>query len=61
MGIEKDKAQVEKDGTPGDNFARGMELQARQTVFAEGCTMTSTSFQDHFSHMHQRYTASAAV
>ena len=28
---------IEKDGTPGDNFARGMELQARQTVFAEGC------------------------
>lgn len=28
---------VGKDGNPTDNFQRGMELLAQQTVFAEGC------------------------
>lgn len=27
---------VAKDGTPSGQFARGMELHARQTIFAEG-------------------------
>jgi len=35
-----------KDGSEGPNFAPGMELHARQTVFAEGCrgSLTKTLF-----------------
>lgn len=28
---------IGKDGKPKDNFTRGMELRAKQTLFAEGC------------------------
>ncbi|MGH8598081.1 MAG: electron transfer flavoprotein-ubiquinone oxidoreductase [Gammaproteobacteria bacterium] len=36
-----------KDGDPGPNFAPGMELHARQTIFAEGCrgSLTKTLFE----------------
>jgi len=36
-----------RDGTEGPNFAPGMELHARQTLFAEGCrgSLTKTLFE----------------
>ena len=36
-------------GTPGPNFAAGMELHARQTVFAEGCRGHLGQLMAHFS------------
>jgi len=36
MGVATGDMGVQKDGTPGANFERGMELHARYTVFAEG-------------------------
>lgn len=36
-GIATGDMGVGKDGNPTDNFQRGMELLAQQTVFAEGC------------------------
>ena len=38
MGVATRDMGIAKDGTPKDGlFARGMELRARQTLFAEGC------------------------
>jgi len=37
VGIATGDMGVGKDGEPTDNFARGMELRARYTLFAEGC------------------------
>ena len=36
-GVATGDVGVGRDGEPTANFARGMELHARQTVFAEGC------------------------
>jgi electron-transferring-flavoprotein dehydrogenase len=36
-GIVTGDMGVQRDGTPGPNFAPGMELRARYTLFAEGC------------------------
>jgi len=36
-GIATGDMGLNKDGTPGDNFARGMEILAAQTVLGEGC------------------------
>ncbi len=36
-GVATGDLGVGKDGTPTTQFQRGMELRARQTVFAEGC------------------------
>ena len=36
-GIATRDVGIEKDGAPKDTFVRGMELRARQTLFAEGC------------------------
>ena len=36
-GIATRDMGIEKDGTPKPTFERGMELRARQTLFAEGC------------------------
>jgi electron-transferring-flavoprotein dehydrogenase len=36
-GIATGDLGIGKDGQPTANFQRGMELRARQTVFAEGC------------------------
>ena len=36
MGVATGDMGIQKDGTPGPNFERGMELHARYTVFAEG-------------------------
>lgn len=36
-GIATGDMGLNKDGTPGDNFARGMEILAPQTVLGEGC------------------------
>jgi hypothetical protein len=36
-GVATKDAGVGKDGVRKDTFARGMELRARQTLFAEGC------------------------
>eukprot|EP00055_Hartaetosiga_balthica_P016791 m.107878 g.107878 ORF g.107878 m.107878 type:complete len:618 (+) comp9181_c1_seq2:141-1994(+) len=36
-GIATKDMGINKDGTPKPTFARGMELRARQTIFAEGC------------------------
>ncbi|EGD80525.1 dehydrogenase [Salpingoeca rosetta] len=36
-GIATRDMGINKDGTPKATFARGMELRARQTLFAEGC------------------------
>ena len=35
-GIATRDVGISKDGTPSTNFERGMELRARQTLFAEG-------------------------
>ena len=37
VGIATGDLGVGKDGQPTDNFARGMELRAAYTLFAEGC------------------------
>src|SRR5271165_4392010 len=37
VGIATGDMGVNKDGTPGPNFAPGMELRAAYTIFAEGC------------------------
>ncbi len=37
VGIATGDMGVGKDGVPTDNFARGMELRASYTLFAEGC------------------------
>lgn len=36
-GIATRDMGINKNGTPKPTFARGMELRARQTIFAEGC------------------------
>ncbi|HXT79820.1 MAG TPA: electron transfer flavoprotein-ubiquinone oxidoreductase [Acetobacteraceae bacterium] len=37
VGIATGDMGIGKDGTPTENFQRGMELRARYTLFAEGC------------------------
>jgi len=37
VGIATGDMGIGKDGKPTDNFARGMELRAKYTLFAEGC------------------------
>ena len=37
VGIATGDMGIGKDGEPTDNFARGMELRASYTLFAEGC------------------------
>jgi electron-transferring-flavoprotein dehydrogenase len=46
-GVATGDMGVGKDGQPTANFQRGMELHARQTVFAEGCrgSLTKTLFE----------------
>lgn len=36
-GIATNDLGIAKDGSPKDTFARGMELHAKSTIFAEGC------------------------
>ncbi|KAL1110401.1 hypothetical protein AAG570_007932 [Ranatra chinensis] len=36
-GIATNDVGIAKDGSPKDNFERGMELHAKFTIFAEGC------------------------
>jgi electron-transferring-flavoprotein dehydrogenase len=36
-GIATADVGIAKDGSPKDTFARGMELHAKTTIFAEGC------------------------
>ncbi|WP_313255018.1 electron transfer flavoprotein-ubiquinone oxidoreductase [Stenotrophomonas sp.] len=36
MGVVTGDMGIHKDGTPGPNFERGMELHAKYTIFAEG-------------------------
>ncbi|CAF1252117.1 unnamed protein product [Rotaria sordida] len=36
-GIATNDVGIAKDGSPKDSFARGMELHAKYTIFAEGC------------------------
>lgn len=36
-GVATQDNGISKDGSPKDNFTRGMELHARCTIFAEGC------------------------
>ncbi|XP_008486774.2 LOW QUALITY PROTEIN: electron transfer flavoprotein-ubiquinone oxidoreductase, mitochondrial-like, partial [Diaphorina citri] len=36
-GIATGDVGIAKDGSPKDTFARGMELHAKVTIFAEGC------------------------
>lgn len=36
-GVATSDVGIAKDGSPKDSFARGMELRAKCTVFAEGC------------------------
>lgn len=37
VGVATGDVGIGKDGNPSDRFTRGVELRARQTVFAEGC------------------------
>ena len=36
-GIATNDVGIYKDGSPKENFERGMELHAKVTVFSEGC------------------------
>lgn len=36
-GIATNDFGIGKDGRPKDTYARGMEIRARATLFAEGC------------------------
>lgn len=36
-GVATGDVGIGKDGKPGSRYARGVELRAKQTVFAEGC------------------------
>ncbi|MDA7561043.1 electron transfer flavoprotein-ubiquinone oxidoreductase [Alphaproteobacteria bacterium] len=36
-GVATGDMGIGKDGNPTDNYMRGMELHAKQTIFAEGC------------------------
>lgn len=36
-GVATGDVGIAKDGSPKDTFARGMELHAKMTIFAEGC------------------------
>jgi electron-transferring-flavoprotein dehydrogenase len=36
-GIATNDVGIGRDGTPKDNFERGMEIHAKVTLFAEGC------------------------
>lgn len=36
-GVATNDFGIRRDGTPGDQFQRGMEFKARVTLFAEGC------------------------
>ncbi|MCU0897150.1 MAG: NAD(P)/FAD-dependent oxidoreductase, partial [Burkholderiales bacterium] len=46
-GVATGDMGVGRDGNPTDNYQPGMELHARQTVFAEGCrgSLTKTLFK----------------
>lgn len=49
-GIATGDMGLQKDGTPGPNFCRGMELRARQTVIGEGARGSlSLELQEHFN------------
>ncbi|MBU74129.1 MAG: electron transfer flavoprotein-ubiquinone oxidoreductase [Rhodospirillaceae bacterium] len=45
-GVATGDMGIDKDGTPTENFMPGMELLAKQTIFAEGCRghLTKTLF-----------------
>ena len=49
VGIATGDMGIGKDGEPTGNFARGMELRARYTLFAEGCRGSLTK------HLMQRF------
>jgi electron-transferring-flavoprotein dehydrogenase len=49
VGIATGDMGVGRDGKPSENFARGMELRATYTLFAEGCRGSLTK------HLVQRY------
>ncbi len=49
VGVATGDMGVGKDGEPTDNFARGMELRATYTLFAEGCRGSLTK------HLLQRF------
>ncbi|PVD34239.1 hypothetical protein C0Q70_05507 [Pomacea canaliculata] len=36
-GVATNDVGINKDGSPKENFERGMELHAKMTIFAEGC------------------------
>jgi electron-transferring-flavoprotein dehydrogenase len=46
-GVATGDMGLGKDGRPGHNFQPGMELHAKQTIFAEGCrgSLTKTLFE----------------
>ena len=46
-GIATGDMGIGKDGAPTDSYMRGMELHAKQTIFAEGCRghLTKTLFE----------------
>jgi len=49
LGIATRDVGISKDGTPKATFERGVELRARQTLFAEGARGSCSEFiMDHF-------------
>ena len=46
-GVATGDMGIGKDGNPTENYMRGMELHAKQTIFAEGCRghLTKTLFE----------------
>ena len=47
-GVATGDMGIGKDGNPTENYMRGMELHARQTIFAEGCRghLTKSLFEN---------------
>jgi len=47
VGVATGDLGIGKDGQPTENYAAGVELRARQTIFAEGCrgSLTQTLFE----------------
>ena len=37
VGVATNDVGILKDGSPSDNFERGMEFHAKHTIFSEGC------------------------
>ena len=56
-GVATGDVGVAKDGSPKENFERGMEFHAKCTIFGEGCRgqlskQLINKYDDFFTHFH---------